>query len=89
MTALEHLNAVAASRAAYVPENLVNAVTEAARALGLAIRCGAYDPENNARVLYLDSTLLSRPGGLACVRLARREQSKTKRTNALCCSTYP
>lgn len=54
MTALDHLNAVAASRAAYVPENLVNAVTEAACALGLAIRCGAYDAENNARVLYLD-----------------------------------
>ncbi len=54
MTALEHLNAVATSSAAYVPENPVNAVAEAANALGLAIRCGAYDTENSARVLYLD-----------------------------------
>lgn len=53
MEALKHLNNVLNNRAAFVPANLVDAIVDAARALGITLCGGLYDPDTRAQVLYI------------------------------------
>lgn len=53
MEALNHLNNVIANRAAFVPANLAPSIVAAAKALGVTLCGGLYDPETKKRVLYV------------------------------------
>lgn len=53
MEAIKHLDNVINNRAAFVPVNLTAPIITAARALGVTLCGGLYDPDTQTRVLYV------------------------------------
>lgn len=53
LNALQNLNA---QRYIIVSVNLTASICEAANAIGMPARGGAYDPQTQTRVIYLDTT---------------------------------